>query len=110
MIKLTRANSDNQAFQGLVKALDAYLAEKDGQEHAFYAQYNKIDKIKYVVVAFEGAIPVACGAIKEFSEGIMEVKRMYTVPEFRGKGFAALVLKELEKWTGELSCTKVSTR
>ncbi len=36
----------------------------------------------------------------------MEVKRMYTSPESRGKGIASAVLKELEKWAAELSYKK----
>jgi putative acetyltransferase len=36
----------------------------------------------------------------------MEVKRMYTSPESRGKGTAAQVLNELEKWAAELYCKK----
>jgi putative acetyltransferase len=31
---------------------------------------------------------------------------MYTLPEFRGKGIAAMVLHELEKWAAELSFEK----
>ena len=46
MIRILRTNSDNPDFIELVKHLDTYLAEKDGSEHTFYAQYNKIDKIK----------------------------------------------------------------
>ena len=32
----------------------------------------------------------------------MEVKRMYTLPEFRGQGYAAKILLELENWAKEL--------
>ena len=103
MISLVRTNSDNQAFIELVKRLDADLAKRDGDEHPFYAQYNQIDKIKYVILAYEGDKPVGCGAIKEYAPGIMEVKRMYTVPEGRGKGVATKVLSELEAWAAELS-------
>jgi putative acetyltransferase len=106
MIRLLRTNSDNQDFIELVKCLDADLAERDGKDHPFYAQFNKIDTIKFVVVAYENGKPVACGAIKEFSPEIMEVKRMYTLPESRGKGISSKVLGELEKWATELSCRK----
>ena len=101
-----RTNSDNQDFIGLVKHLDADLAERDGEDHSFYAQYNKIDKIKYAVVAYENDEPVGCGAIKEYAPGIMEVKRMYTSPTSRGKGIASRVLRELELWASELSYEK----
>jgi len=106
MIRWLRTNSDDQDFIGLVKCLDADLAGRDGKDHPFYAQYNKIDKIKFVVVAYEKDEPVACGAIKEFTPEIMEVKRMYTSPESRGKGISSKVLGELEKWATELSCRK----
>ena len=79
---------------------------RDGKDHSFYAQYNKIDKIKYVVVAFEDNKPASCGAIKAYDKNTMEVKRMYTLPGNRGKGIATKVLVELEKWAGELSYKK----
>src|SRR5438045_3116698 len=102
MIKLIRTNSDNLHFIKLVKYLDAYLAEKDGDDHSFYDQFNKIDKIRNAVVAYEDDKPVCCGAIKEYNAGTVEVKRMYTLPERRGKGIAGKVLTELEVWAGEL--------
>lgn len=106
MITIKRTNSDDQDFIELVKLLDAELAKRDGEEHSFYAQYNKIDKIKYTVVAFENNGPVGCGAIKEYSPNSMEIKRMYTLPGSRGKGIASAILTELEKWATELSCEK----
>lgn len=106
MIKILRTTSDNKDFTELVKELDAFLAEIDGAEHAFYAQLNKTNTLKHVVVVYEDDKPVACGAIREFDHSSMEVKRMYTLPAFRGKGFAAKVLNELENWAGELGYSK----
>jgi putative acetyltransferase len=106
MISLLRTNPDDQDFIELVKSLDAELAERDGKDHPFYAQFNKLDKIKFVVVAYENGKPVACGAIKEFSPEIMEVKRMFTSLESRGKGIAGEILGELEMWASELSYKK----
>jgi len=106
VLTLTRTDSDNSDFIQLVRLLDADLATRDGNEHSFYAQFNKIDKIRHVVVAFENNLPVGCGAIKSYDLQTMEVKRMYTLPEHRGKGIAKNILKELEKWAAELSCNK----
>ena len=103
MIKIIRTSSENKDFIDLVKLLDADLAERDGDDHAFYHQFNKIDVIKHVVVLYENEKPIGCGAIKEFDATAMEVKRMYTSPESRGKGVATKILSELEKWTKELS-------
>ena len=106
MLKLIRTDSDNPDFIELVKYLDADLAKRDGNEHSFYAQFNKIDKIKHAVVVYENDKPVSCGAIKEYVPDSMEVKRMYTLPESRGKGVATEVLKELEIWASELGYEK----
>lgn len=106
MTHLKRTDSDDREFIALVKLLDADLAIRDGEEHAFYAQYNKIDKIKHVVLAYESGKPMGCGAIKEFAAGTMEVKRMYVLPEARNKGIASQVLSELESWARELAYTR----
>ena len=106
MITIIRTNSDNQDFVNLIKLLDADLAQRDGDDHPFYAQYNKITKIKYVVIAYDGNQPVSCGAVKEYDANTMEVKRMYTTPESRGRSIASQVLTELETWAAELSYEK----
>jgi len=90
----------------LVKELDSDLKIRDGEEHVFYAQFNKTDKINYVVVAYEEDIPVGCGALKEYSTDIMEVKRMFVRIDKRGKGIASRMLHELEIWSKELGYKK----
>lgn len=106
MTQLIRTDSGNSDFIHLVKYLDADLAERDGEEHSFYNQFNKIDKIKYAVIAYENAVPLGCGAIKEYEPGTMEVKRMYVTPESRSTGIASKVLAELEKWAREMDYKK----
>ena len=106
MIRTIRTNSENRNFIQLVARLDKLLADLDGRDHDFYNQYNKIDKIKHVVVAYSGELPVACGAIKEFDTKTMEVKRMFTADSNRGKGVATQVLAELENWALELGYSK----
>ncbi|GGX10680.1 GNAT family N-acetyltransferase [Undibacterium macrobrachii] len=106
MIQLIRTDSQDPHFQNLVIELDRYLATTDGDEHAFYAQYNKSDSLKYVVVAFDGEQAIGCGAIKPYADSVMEVKRMYVAPVARGKGVASIILQELESWTRELAQQK----
>lgn len=102
-IKLLRTDSDNADFRKLVALLDADLAIRDGAEHSFYAQYNKIDKIREVIVAYENETAVGCGAFKEYSRGTAEIKRMYVRENMRGKGIAGKILNELEVWAKELN-------
>ncbi len=49
MIHLKRSDSENEDFTILVKQLDADLTIRDGDDHPFYDQFNKLDSIKYTV-------------------------------------------------------------
>lgn len=106
MYNFIRTNSENLDFQKLVVELDKDLAIRDGDEHSFFAQFNKISMIKHVIVLYDGETPVGCGAIKEYDSNTMEVKRMFVPLEKRGQGIASIVLKELEFWAKELGYKK----
>ena len=106
MIKCVKTDSENEDFRRLVRELDADLQKRDGEEHTFYAQFNKIDRIKHVVVAYVNNKAVGCGAIKEYSADAVELKRMYVQPDKRGQGVATEILKALEAWATELNYTK----
>jgi putative acetyltransferase len=101
MINLLKTDSDNSDFQKLSSLLDADLKIRDGEEHAFYSQFNKIANIKNVIVAYEDKSAVACGAFKYYSEDTVEIKRMYVRVEYRGRGIAKAIITELEKWAAE---------
>ncbi|TWE23311.1 acetyltransferase (GNAT) family protein [Prauserella muralis] len=56
------------------------------------------------VVGYLDGVPVACGGWRahdgpapEFRHGDAELKRMFVVPDARGKGFARALLAELER-------------
>ena len=104
--KLVRTDSSNQDFVNLVKLLDAELSIRDGDDHSFYDQFNSIRQIKFTTVVYEANKPIGCGAIKEFSQEAMEIKRMFLLSDFRAKGLATLLLKELEQWALELGYSK----
>ena len=106
MIIIKRVNSDDKNFQKLAKDLEIDLKKRDGEEHLFYAELNKIDKIKYAIVAYDQNEPVGCGAVREYSQDIMEIKRMFVLSGKRGQGIASIILKELEAWCKELNYKK----
>ena len=106
MLTLSRTDSSNQDFQALVLLLDADLRIRDGEDHAYYAQFNKIDLIQHVVVAYVGNQAVGCGAFKPYAENAVEIKRMFVRPEFRGQQIAQQVLAALEAWANELHATR----
>ena len=102
MLRLIRTTSESPDFQQLVQLLDRDLAQRDGDEHGFYAQYNKIALIKHAVVAYADDEPVGCGAFKEYAPDSVEIKRMFVQPAHRQRGVARAVLAELETWAAEL--------
>jgi putative acetyltransferase len=106
MITIKRTNSDDLDFQELVKLLDLELQERDGEEHLFYATLNKTNTLNYVVVAYDQDEAIGCGALRNYSNDSMEVKRMYVPLHQRGQGIASSILAALETWCSELGIKK----
>ncbi|MEO9892269.1 GNAT family N-acetyltransferase [Aurantibacter sp.] len=106
METIKRSNSSDVTFKSLVAMLDAELAVIDGEDHSFYHQYNGLDAIKHAVVFYQGSTGIACGAIKQHGQNAMEIKRMYTLPEYRGQGLGSKTLLALENWARELGFAK----
>jgi putative acetyltransferase len=103
MPSIIRTTSENTDFRTLVSLLDQDLAIRNGDTNAFYAQYNKIDAIRNVLVCYEDGKPIGCGAFKEYEPQAVEIKRMFVHPDFRGKRIGTSILRELEKWAAELN-------
>ena len=103
MTTFNRTVSDNADFQNLVALLDEDLKTRDGDEHAFYDQFNKIETIRNVIVCYVDEKPVGCGAFKEYVSGKADIKRMFVLPAYRGHSIGLNILKELELWALDLS-------
>ncbi len=102
MFTTIRVDSENKDFKMLVALLDEDLKIRDGDEHGFYDQFNKITHIKNVVVLFKGNNPIGCGAFKLYEHKTVEIKRMFVKLEQRGQGIATKILEALEKWAKEI--------
>jgi GNAT superfamily N-acetyltransferase len=101
MTKFVRTNSENADFRKLIHALDEDLYQRNGEAQLQYRQYNQVDSIDHVVVVYSEGKPVGCGCYKRFDDQTVEMKRMFVLPEMRGKQLAARMLQELEKWAVE---------
>lgn len=101
MIRIRRTDENDADFLSLVGRLDAELAVRDGDDHAFYAQFNRPIGMNGVVVSEENGLGVGCGAFRRFDDTTAEIKRMFVEPTHRGRRIAASILAELEAWAGE---------
>ena len=93
---------------GLLSALNAELTAEYPQAGATHFSLDR-DEVApgegaFVVGRWAGS-PVACGAVRclrsarlvrELGENAGELKRMYVVPEFRGRGISHQLLQHLE--------------
>ena len=103
---LLRTNSEHPDFRRMVNALDEDLILRNGETQKLYHQYNKIDHINHAVVVYAENKPIGCGCFKRFDDETVEMKRMFVLPEMRGKQLAAALLQELEQWAVEDGFTK----
>lgn len=107
-VNITRTDSGDFDFLSLVKLLDEELAIRDGTDNAFYTQFNSVDALTHcLTLSYRGKV-IACGALKPFPNQSAEVKRMYTLPEFRGYGIATQILNALKEWAIEDGFTKLN--
>lgn len=105
-LTVLRTEPGNKDFLSLTNLLDDVLSRNDGEDHPFFAQFNKANDLDKAVLIYSDNIPVSCGAIKKYSDSTAEIKRMYVKPEYRGKGIAKKTLHELEYWASELNYTE----
>lgn len=105
-IKPKRTNSENEDFRKLVIELEKHLSCADEKAHSECKQYNKLETIKQVVVAYIDEKAVGCGAIREYDQDTIEVKRMFVSIDARGQGVGAKILIELEAWAKQLGFKK----
>ena len=101
MNKIIRTDTKNSDFLRLISELDAYLRITDGDDHEFYNQFNGLDNIKNVVIAYKDKQAIGCGALKKFDDETAEIKRMYVKINHRGYGIAQAILNSLELWASE---------
>jgi GNAT superfamily N-acetyltransferase len=104
-LTIKRTDSNDADFNTLIRQLDHELWTIMNEVQATYDQYNKVPDLPTVVLAYDNNKVVGCGCFKKFDDTTVEIKRMFVVPESRGKNVATAVLAELEKWAKELNYT-----
>ena len=59
------------------------------------------------VVGYLDTTPVAMGGVRRIDDADVEIKRMYVVPDQRGRGLSRVVLAHLESLARDLGATRV---
>ncbi len=99
-LELAVRSYDHPDAQGLVWALFDDQVERYG-----YADPAEADPVKYTppqglfIVGYLAGRPVCAGGYRTYDvqTRTVEIKKMYTVPEFRGRGLGRPVLTKLER-------------
>ena len=101
-----RLESPNQPeVLSLIEQLDAYRLPLYPAEsyHGIDIGALSEENVLFAVARFEAGQAVACGAVV-LEPGYGEVKRMFTLPSFRGRGIAGRLLTFLESEAQSRGC------
>lgn len=101
MLTIIRTSSVNQDFLSLITELDRELVERYDEKQADLDKNNVVESTRNIVIVYHEQVPVGCGCYRLTGTGEVEIKRMYVIREFRGRGISKMILRELEKWARE---------
>lgn len=95
-VVITAERPDTPDAINLITELEAVLEPLYPQEsrHGLSVERLLTENVPFFVLRVEGT-PVGCGGVKLFGTEYGEIKRMYVRPQFRGQGFAKLILDHL---------------
>jgi GNAT superfamily N-acetyltransferase len=106
-VELRRVRLGDPEVEPLLEGLSEEYRRRyrDGDEMASVdaEEFDPPDGVFLVLV--EDGVTVAGGALRRLSSDTCEIKRMWTSPAHRRKGYASAVLDELEKVAGERGYT-----
>lgn len=87
----------DERFLKLVDELDRGYYERIGDELSKYENYNEFKDPHVVILGFENEITVACASYRAFDNDSVEFKRVFVKKEYRKRGIAYNIIKQLEK-------------
>ena len=85
----------------IIKELFIEYSHIKGAESCFVSFDKELDDLRgfysggSLLVGYEGDKPVACIAVKKIDDKTCEAKRLYIKPEYRGKGYARVMLNTM---------------
>ena len=105
--------SECHAF-GIIRELFLEYSKIKGAESCFVSLENELENLESfyaggaLLVGCENGTPVGCIAIRKVDENTCEAKRLFIKPEYRGKGYARILLESMLSKARELGFVTVS--
>jgi GNAT superfamily N-acetyltransferase len=101
VIRFDRPDSDDA--RRLIQQLDEDLLRRYPAQavHGLHPHDIADPHLTFLVASIDGTA-AGCGALRSLEPGVGEVKRMFVLPEFRGRGIARHMLSALESTAREL--------
>lgn len=90
-----RSADAEQLIRELSAELAALYGVGDGSA-GFKPEDVEVPRAAFIIARHAG-YPVGCGALRPIDETTVEVKRMYTRPEYRRQGVAQAILAEMDR-------------
>ena len=109
-IIVKRADILSPTAQTLIEALNAELSRaypEEGVCHFRLDATEVADGKGAFLIALRSSKPVGCGAVRRIEANTGELKRMYVIPEERGRGVGQAILKALETEAKGLRLTRL---
>ena len=96
-MKTVLTDETDERFHNLVSELDKGYFERIGEDLKKYENYNEFKNPHIVILAMDGNNPVACASYRIFDEDSVEFKRVFVKKEYRKRGIAYCLIRNLEK-------------
>jgi putative acetyltransferase len=97
---ISQESPDSADAVELIAELEAHLDPLYPTEsrHGYSVEKLLRQGVSFFVIR-ENGVPIGCGGVQFFGSDYGEIKRMYIRPQFRGLGFARLMLDHLSEYT-----------
>jgi GNAT superfamily N-acetyltransferase len=99
-VEIRRVPGDDPAAVALVAALETEFTPQFGPMTPEATSTVRPDEMippdGVFILVLEDERVVAGGGVRRLSDGVAEIKRMYVMPDARGRGFGRRVLTEIE--------------
>ena len=95
MVTTRRTTSTDNDFLKLINLLDTELWNRYPELQVEYEKHVKLDYIETVLVAYLDGKAVGCGCFVTHNRELVEIRRMYVHPEYRGQGISKIDRKSV---------------